>query len=66
MHSTRKSISTLTIAKRRCSRCGRLVTFKRLVPLECFDCGKLVYPTRRMEVIENIRIAKLKKEMKKR
>jgi hypothetical protein len=50
----------MTVAKRKC-KCGRLITFERLFPVTCFDCGRLVYPTKKMEVI-----AKIKKEMKKK
>lgn len=57
--------STMTIAKRKC-KCGRLITFERLFPVTCFDCGRLVYPTKKMEVIAKIKELKLKKENEKR
>ena len=57
---TSKRFSTMTIAKRKC-KCGSLITFEKPFPVACFDCGRLVYPTRKMEVIE-----KIKKEMKKK
>lgn len=57
---TSTKFSTMTVAKRKC-KCGRLITFERLFPVTFFDCGRLVYPTKKMEVI-----AKIKKEMKKK
>lgn len=53
-----KRFSTMTIAKRKC-KCGNLITFEHPYPTTCKKCGGLVYPTRKMEVIE-----KIKKEMK--
>jgi hypothetical protein len=50
----------MTIAKRKC-KCGNLITFEKPFPATCKRCGRLVYPTRRMEVI-----AKIKKEMLKK
>lgn len=52
--------NTMTIAKRKC-KCGNLITFEKPYPATCKRCGRLVYPTKRMEVIEKIKKEMLKK-----
>lgn len=56
---TSTKFNLYTIAKRKCE-CGNLMTFLRPYPAVCSICGRLVYPTKRMEFKE-----KLKKEIKK-
>lgn len=56
-----KNELTMSIAKRKCSKCGVTIVFYQPYPCICKNCGTKVYPTKKMEVIE-----KIKEEMKKR
>jgi hypothetical protein len=50
----------MTIARRKC-KCGNVLTFEKPFPATCSLCGRLVYPTKRIEFEK-----KLIKEMRKR
>lgn len=55
-----RSELTLSLAKRKC-KCGVVIVFYQPHPCICKNCGRKVYPTKKMEFKE-----KLKKEMKKK